>query len=133
MPIVSSKDATILVTGSNGFIGMWIVDTLLKRGYTVRAAVRTENRGQHLLKTFKSCGQRLHIFPIGDISAVSVARVPVVRGRYPHVSQDGAFDEAVKGVEGIIHAAAHVTVELDHLEATGMHHCHLVLFKSHLL
>ena len=86
MPIVSNKDATILVTGSNGFIGMWIVDTLLKRGYTVRAAVRTENRGQHLLKTFESYGQKLRTFPVGDIAAVSMMLLTTVPDPYHHVS-----------------------------------------------
>ncbi|TCD70290.1 methylglyoxal reductase (NADPH-dependent) gre2 [Steccherinum ochraceum] len=94
MPIVSSN-ATILVTGSNGFLGTWVVDTLLKRGFTVRAAVRSEARGQHLLKTFQSYGDKLQLFPIGDIAA------------------DGAFDEAVKAVEGIVHTAAKLSTGLE--------------------
>lgn len=71
MPTVVNSNATILVTGSNGFIGTWVVDTLLKRGYNVRAAVRSEAKGQHLLKIFKSYDDKIHLFPVKDIAAVS--------------------------------------------------------------
>ena len=72
MPTITDVNTTILVTGSNGYIGMWVVDSLLKRGHSVRAAVRTETRGQHLLETFKSYGSKVQLFPIGDIEAVSM-------------------------------------------------------------
>ncbi|TCD64868.1 methylglyoxal reductase (NADPH-dependent) gre2 [Steccherinum ochraceum] len=102
MPTVQAN-ATILVTGSNGFVtGAWIVDTLLTRGYNVRAAVRAEAKGQHLLETFKSYGDKLQICPVGDIAA------------------DGAFDEAVKVVEGIIHTAATLGTDMGDMEPTAI-------------
>lgn len=70
MPSLPSANARILVSGANGFIATWIVDTLLKRGYSVRAAVRTEARGQHLLEQYKSYGDRIHLAVIGDIAKV---------------------------------------------------------------
>lgn len=36
MPVVSSPE-TVLVTGASGFIGSWVVKTLLEKRYTVRA------------------------------------------------------------------------------------------------
>ena len=46
MPVVTS--GKVLVTGSNGFVGMWVVDKLLKEGYTVRAVVRSAQKGEHI-------------------------------------------------------------------------------------
>ncbi|THU93560.1 D-lactaldehyde dehydrogenase [Dendrothele bispora CBS 962.96] len=83
--------STILVTGSNGFLATWIVDGLLRGGYNVRASVRNMDRGNHLTQLFKGdFGDKLEIFPTGDMAKA------------------GAFDEAVKGVDGIIHTAAEV-------------------------
>ncbi|KAK7456481.1 hypothetical protein VKT23_010731 [Stygiomarasmius scandens] len=94
MPVIQNPtESTILVTGSNGFLATWIVDNLLKRGYNVRASVRNANKGKHLQEIFKSFGNRLQIFPTGDMSKA------------------GAFDEAVKGVDGIIHSAAQVHLD----------------------
>ncbi|THU93557.1 D-lactaldehyde dehydrogenase [Dendrothele bispora CBS 962.96] len=85
--------STILVTGSNGFLATWIVNNLLKAGYNVRASVRSMDRGKHLTQLFKGgFGDKLEIFPTGDMA------------------QAGAFDEAVKGVDAIIHTAAEVNL-----------------------
>ena len=32
---------TVLVTGGTGFVGLWCIVELLKRGYTVRTTVRS--------------------------------------------------------------------------------------------
>ena len=53
MPAISSPvTSTVLVTGSNGFIASWIVDDLLRAGYIVHAAVRTEERGANLKEMY---------------------------------------------------------------------------------
>ena len=36
----SSPATTYCVTGATGYIGSWLVETLLERGYTVHATVR---------------------------------------------------------------------------------------------
>lgn len=74
MPALSNPaTSTVLVTGSNGFIGSWIVGYLLDAGYTVRAAVRTEDRGSHLKEVYKRFSNegKLKIWAIGDMTAVS--------------------------------------------------------------
>ena len=48
------------------------MDILLKRGYKVRAAVRAEAKGQHLLETFKDYGNKLQLCVVGDIIKVCV-------------------------------------------------------------
>ena len=74
MPAITSftSSTTVLVSGANGFVGTWIVDTLLKRGYKVRAAVRAEARGTHLLEKFKAYGDKLQLCVVGDIVKVRV-------------------------------------------------------------
>ncbi|KAK7036570.1 hypothetical protein VNI00_011503 [Paramarasmius palmivorus] len=90
MPALTDNISTILVTGANGYIASWIVGLLLKKGYTVRAAVRNESRGQQLADTYHTYGRQLQLFPVGDMQ------------------NEGVWDEAVKGVHGIIHTATQV-------------------------
>ena len=72
MPALSNVEtnSTILVTGANGFIATWLVGDLLKKGYNVRAAVRTEAKGKNLLENYGSYGDKLQIFAVGDIKKV---------------------------------------------------------------
>jgi hypothetical protein len=70
MPEITDSNALVLVTGATGFIGTWIVETLLRNGYRVRAAVRTEEKGQHLLEIFENYGTKLTLSVIGDMSKV---------------------------------------------------------------
>ncbi|KAL7277940.1 hypothetical protein ACG7TL_007888 [Trametes sanguinea] len=91
-----SPPATILVTGANGFLGLWQVRELLNRGYRVRGSVRSADKGERI-KTL------LH------------EKQPLVEDRFeyivvPDITKDGAFDEAVTGVDSIIHGASPITL-----------------------
>lgn len=68
MPAVTS--GKILVTGANGYIGTWIIDRLLRQGYSVRAAVRSEDKGVHIKQTFSSYGDKLEVVAVGEITEV---------------------------------------------------------------
>ncbi|EIW85968.1 D-lactaldehyde dehydrogenase [Coniophora puteana RWD-64-598 SS2] len=87
MPTVQPP-AKILVTGANGFVAVWVVRTLLERGYTVRGTVRSADKGEHLKKLFSSYGDKLELVVVEDIT------------------KEGAFDEVVKGVDAIEHTAS---------------------------
>lgn len=52
MPTIQPH-SKVLVTGANGFIAIWVVDTLLEKGYSVRGTVRSTEKGKHLEKTFR--------------------------------------------------------------------------------
>ncbi len=70
MPAVTDTNTIVLVTGANSFVGTWIVGDFLKGGYSVRAAVRNEGKGKHLLDIYKSYGDKLRLVAVGDISEV---------------------------------------------------------------
>ncbi|KAF9232841.1 hypothetical protein BU15DRAFT_67092 [Melanogaster broomeanus] len=62
--------------------------SLLERGYSVRGTARSVAKGEHLKKTFASYGDKFEVVVVEDIA------------------KDGAFDEAVKGVDAIEHTAS---------------------------
>ncbi|KAJ7438936.1 hypothetical protein B0H11DRAFT_2103455 [Mycena galericulata] len=86
MPAVQS--GKVLVSGANGFIAAWVVRELLKQGYSVRGVVRSEDKAAPLREIFRSYGDKLELVVVPDIT------------------EDGAFDEAVKGVDAIEHTAS---------------------------
>ncbi|KAF8873079.1 D-lactaldehyde dehydrogenase [Infundibulicybe gibba] len=88
--------AKVLVTGANGYLGMWIVRTLLERGFAVRAAVRSADKGTFITNTFKDRKDMVDFAVVEDIT------------------KDGAFNEAVKGVDAIHHVASPIVLEIDH-------------------
>ncbi|KAJ3573251.1 hypothetical protein NP233_g2544 [Leucocoprinus birnbaumii] len=94
---VAPAPCKVLVTGANGFIAIWVVRTLLERGYLVRGAVRSASKGKYLTEYFGKRGfgtDKLEIVIVEDIT------------------KPGAFDEAVKGVDAIEHTASPVVPEV---------------------
>ena len=96
MPEITAP-AKVLVTGSSGFIAIWVVKYLLDCGFSVRGAVRSEDKGKHLLDTFK------------DAVSKGMFELAVV----PDMCAPGAFDEAVKGVPAIENNASPVQASAD--------------------
>ncbi|KAF8994738.1 hypothetical protein BDQ17DRAFT_1366505 [Cyathus striatus] len=78
MPIVQPGQK-VLVTGANGYLGIWTVQRLLDRGYSVRGTVRSESKGTYLKEYFKSFGDRFEIVIVSDFT------------------KEGAFDESLVG------------------------------------
>ncbi|CAK5277838.1 unnamed protein product [Mycena citricolor] len=87
MPTISAA-AKVLVSGANGFLATWVVRSFLQEGYSVRGTIRSASKGAHLKELFKSYGDKFEVVVVSDITA------------------EGAFDEAVKGVDGIAHTAS---------------------------
>ncbi|KAF9517336.1 hypothetical protein BS47DRAFT_1483305 [Hydnum rufescens UP504] len=88
--MVAITSGTVLITGGSGFIGAWIVKSAVDRGYSVVAAVRTEAQGKFLVNRFPE----YH----GKVAYVIV----------PDIEKDGAYDDVVKNMDAIIHAASPV-------------------------
>jgi len=79
----------VCVTGGEGYIGSWLVKNLLQRGYTVNATVRDpENEATTgPLLSLPGAAERLKLFRAD-------------------LCQEGAFDSAVEGCEGVFHLAS---------------------------
>jgi nucleoside-diphosphate-sugar epimerase len=79
----------VLVTGATGFIASEVIKQLLQRGFRVRGSVRDFHSASWLLTAHfdESLSGQFEVVEVPDIGV------------------DGAFDEAVKGVAGILHIA----------------------------
>ncbi|EJT99637.1 D-lactaldehyde dehydrogenase [Dacryopinax primogenitus] len=78
--------ALVLVTGASGFLAAHVCQVLLERGYKVRGTVRTEEKAHYLLSLFSS----------PNFSYILV----------PDIQAPTAFDQAVKGVDAVLHTAS---------------------------
>jgi len=74
MPVVA-PGSKVLVTGANGFAAIHIVDVLLKKGYSVRATIRSESKGTHLKKIFEKYGDKLEFVIVPDVAKVGSSPV----------------------------------------------------------
>jgi len=88
------SDEIILITGGTGFIGIKVLQTALRAGYHVRAAVRSESRALAVLGTST----------IRAIDPKERLRFEIV----PDILADNAYDKAVQGVKYIVHIASPV-------------------------
>ncbi|KAN0064118.1 hypothetical protein ACQY0O_003285 [Thecaphora frezii] len=87
MPAIAAG-SHVLVTGASGFIAVWCVHQLLERGHRVRGTVRSQVKGEYLRTLFKRHGDRFSFVIAEDLEKPRV------------------FDEAVKGVDGVLHTAS---------------------------
>ncbi|KAJ3561372.1 hypothetical protein NP233_g10238 [Leucocoprinus birnbaumii] len=112
---IAIPPSKILITGANGYIAAWVVDTLLKTGYTVRGCVRSQDRAKDLEKIFPQfvADGKLEFAIVGDISRASVSISETIDRLSVLSSQEGAFDAAVTDVDGIIHMASPVVLDAD--------------------
>ncbi|KAF6750714.1 D-lactaldehyde dehydrogenase [Ephemerocybe angulata] len=95
-PITSPS--TVLVTGGTGYLGAWVIATLLARGHTVKAVVRSAEKGASLKRDLLK-----HINEEGGKKDDSIAVEFIV---IPDIIKDGAFDEVILGVDAVVHSAS---------------------------
>lgn len=88
------QGSLILVTGTTGYIGANIVQEALDAGFKVRGTVRSQDKADKSKKLF-------HNNPNYETVLV------------PDMQPDGAYDEAVKGVDAVIHVASVLTFSAD--------------------
>lgn len=86
---------TVLVTGGTGYVAGWVIVELLRRGYAVRASVRSPERGDEVRRavaTEVDAADRLG-FAVADLT------------------RDDGWAEAVDGVDHVLHVASPLGIE----------------------
>ncbi|KAJ3534910.1 hypothetical protein NMY22_g6723 [Coprinellus aureogranulatus] len=92
----------ILITGATGYVGQWVLRSVLDRGYHARVVVRSEQKAKALNE----------VYP-GDEDRKKMEFVVI-----EDLSKEGAFDTAVDGVDGVIHVASTVPSPTEDPEET---------------
>ncbi|KAJ5648506.1 NAD(P)-binding protein, partial [Penicillium lividum] len=82
----------------SGFVATHVVKAFLEHGYHVRGTVRSEQTAVNVRKNFLGYSDRLSFTIVEDMA------------------KPGAFDEAVRGVDGVIHTASPFTFEVQDQE-----------------
>jgi nucleoside-diphosphate-sugar epimerase len=84
--------ALVLLTGGTGFIGSRTLRYALEHGYKVRAAVRSQTKAKALSDSLPQFSETLTTVLVPDILA------------------PGAYDEAVSGVDFVVHIASPLAI-----------------------
>jgi nucleoside-diphosphate-sugar epimerase len=86
MPAVAPP-GKVLVSGVNGYLGVWVAQKFLEAGYAVRGSVRSIARsGEYLKNRFESFGE-------GKFELAEVPDMTIVRIILSHVHMVGCADE----------------------------------------
>ncbi|KAL8404377.1 hypothetical protein RB594_009286 [Gaeumannomyces avenae] len=102
--ISTSRSELVLITGASGHVGSATLLHLLRAGYMVRAAVRSQDKAAKILARAR----------IQQALAANSSHVEVSTGRsgqltfvvVPDITAPGAYDEAARGTTLIIHIAS---------------------------
>ena len=98
-----ANDQLVLITGGSGHLGFRTLVFALHSGYRIRAAVRSPSKAA-LIREAKSIQAHLD-----KLEFVVV----------PEILADGAYDEAVKGVDYILHVASPISFSVSFLVESG--------------
>ncbi|KAL7416415.1 putative dihydrokaempferol 4-reductase [Mrakia frigida] len=88
-----TKGSKVLLTGASGFLAIHVAEALFDQGFKIVGTVRSNEKGDYLKELFK--GKPFEYVIVED------------------VGKDDAFDEAVKGVEAVVHTASPFHVKAD--------------------
>jgi nucleoside-diphosphate-sugar epimerase len=82
--MTAPEKQTVLITGASGFIATHVIESFLNAGFKVRGTVRSVSTGNKVRAAHPN-------HPAEQLEFAIV----------PDIAAPGAFDEAVKGVDGV--------------------------------
>lgn len=91
------KGETVLITGGTGWLGSHIAHEALAAGLRIKLAIRNEAKAKTLIQAL----EKIH------------GKEKIETAIVKDYGDEGAYDEAVQGVQGIIHAASDVSFSED--------------------
>ncbi|KAM0512067.1 hypothetical protein ACHAPE_009215 [Trichoderma viride] len=91
--------STVLITGGSGFAAAHVIRAFLNKGYNVKATVRSEARGEEVLTSHPENSAKLSYVVVPDIA------------------DKDAFNNALNGVDGVIHVASPMILGATDFEA----------------
>ena len=77
-----------MVTGATGFIGAHVVDNLLARGFSVRGATRSAQKGEQMKAARPQYSSKLDFVVVEDFTKTDV------------------FESVMDGIDAVIHVAS---------------------------
>jgi nucleoside-diphosphate-sugar epimerase len=87
--MASPSSQTILITGASGFVASHLIHAFLEAGYNVRGTIRSPSSIEKIKAAQGPLSSRLSFSIVPDLS-----------------SPPSAYEDAVKGVSGIVHSAS---------------------------
>ena len=117
----SPDKSRICVTGGSGYIGSWVVKSLLEKGYTVHVTTRKKEKALYLKDIECATEENLKIFDGCDLS-VPDSHDAAIEGCYAVIhcaspffvaggSRENLIDPAVKGTEMVLNACKKFKVQ----------------------
>lgn len=114
---MANEKPPVCVTGANGFIGSWVVQTLLNRGYTtIHAAIFPGSDPSHLYSLTGACNPNVkisvHEVNILDANAVSKAIEGCGGGGVFHVASPCTLEDPVDPQKELLEPAVQGTMNV---------------------
>ena len=70
-PNTESSRSKVLITGASGYVGQWVLRSLLDRGYRARVVVRSEGKANTVKEWFSGGQGKLEYSIVDDMTKVN--------------------------------------------------------------
>ncbi|CAL5184082.1 unnamed protein product [Lathyrus oleraceus] len=114
-----NREEVVCVTGANGFIGSWLVQTLLHKQnphYTIHATIFPGSDPSHLFTLHPEAQSRITIFPVNILDSIAVYNAIQNCSGVFHVASPCTLEDPTDPQKELLEPAVHGTLNV--LEAS---------------